>query len=240
MGSSNAGLVPCGSLTKEGLCGAAAQACCGAAMPAAAPPSLLLRRQACLLNTGYQPCAASRLLNCNAPSQPCWGRWLLQCGSPMHEGYCEAANSYLSSCAVRPASSPQAASHVLPAGCSNTSHVAGPLLLPALKTSPGWPALHAQSFPHLPLLQASSAMLESDYAMPVKSKKGAIPFFDEDEPEAYCAPAFNSGVVDIEAPMVVGETGEGEEPEGDCVCGAACTALCRRQLGLLGWAAEGA
>ena len=63
-------------------------------------------------------------------------------------------------------------------------------------------------------------MLESDYAMPVKSKKGAIPFFDEDEPEAYCAPAFNSRVVDIEAPMVVGETGEGEEPEGDCLCSA--------------------
>ena len=76
--------------------------------------------------------------------------------------------------------------------------------------------------PSLPLLQASSAMLESDYAMPVKSKKGAIPFFDEDEPEAYCAPAFNSGVVDIEAPMVMGETGEGEEPEGDCLCSAAC------------------
>ena len=111
----------------------------------------------------------------------------------------------------------QAARHVLPAGCSTASPAAAPCSSPHSRLHLGSQTYTPSHFPSLPLLQASSAMLESDYAMPVKSKKGAIPFFDEDEPEAYCAPAFNSGVVDIEAPMVVGETGEGEEPEGDCL-----------------------
>ena len=157
----------------------------------------------------------------------------------MHKGLREAAKASLLLCRQAD-SSPQAASRVLPAGCLNASPASAPCCSLHSGLHLGSQPYTPSHFPSLPLLQASSAMLESDYAMPVKSKKGAIPFFDEDEPEAYCAPAFNSGVVDIEAPMVVGETGEGEEPEGGCLCRAACIVYCRRHLDLLGRAAEGA
>ena len=80
--------------------------------------------------------------------------------------------------------------------------------------APAGTPVAAKSGAEQPLLQASSALLESDYAMPAKSKKGAIPFFDEEEDEAYCAPPFNMNAPDVEAPMVSAGAGEGEEPEG--------------------------
>lgn len=56
--------------------------------------------------------------------------------------------------------------------------------------------------------QMSSSVLESDFPMPVKPRKG-LPFLDEEEEEeVYCAAPFNMNA-DIEAPSF---TEPGEEP----------------------------
>ena len=51
------------------------------------------------------------------------------------------------------------------------------------------------------MLQPSSALLDSEFPMPHKPRKG-VPFFDEEEEEeAYCAAPFNMHAPDVEAPL---------------------------------------
>jgi len=69
-------------------------------------------------------------------------------------------------------------------------------------------------FKQLCLWQVSSALLESDFPMPHKPRKG-VPFFDEEEEEeAYCAAPFNMNAPDVEAPLPTTFTEDGEEVTG--------------------------
>lgn len=61
-------------------------------------------------------------------------------------------------------------------------------------------------------------MLESDFPMPHKPRKG-VPFFDEEqEEEAYCAAPFNMNAPDVEAPLPTAFTQDGEEVTGLHCC----------------------
>lgn len=63
-------------------------------------------------------------------------------------------------------------------------------------------------------MQISSALLESDFPMPHKPRKG-VPFFEEEEEEeAYCAAPFNMNAPDVEAPLPTSFTEDGEEITG--------------------------
>ena len=64
------------------------------------------------------------------------------------------------------------------------------------------------------MVQITSSLLESDFPMPHKPRKG-VPFYDEEtEEESYCAAPFNMNAPDVEAPLPTSFTEDGEEVTG--------------------------
>ena len=60
-------------------------------------------------------------------------------------------------------------------------------------------------------VQPSSALLDSEFPMPHKPRKG-VPFFDEEEEEeAYCAAPFNMNLPDVEAPLPTSYAEDGDD-----------------------------